>query len=196
MLISAVVLLGASVHGTIIHLAALLSDRGMTAQGAALATSIAGFGLLAGRVGTGLLLDRYFAPRVAIGFCGSAATGIVLLLSTHERGMAFLAAFLVGLGMGAEGDIITYLTSRYFGLRSFAEIYGFSFGSFIVAGACGALLMGLGFDRTGSYSVPLAGFLFAIVTAIVLFSRLGPYWFMARQPRDQTRELHASGATN
>ena len=47
---------------------------------------------------------------------------------------AFIAAFLVGLGMGAEGDIIAYLISRYFGLRAFGEIYGYAFSAFTLGG--------------------------------------------------------------
>ncbi len=179
LMIAAVALLGASVHACVLHLAAMLTDRGMTAQTAALASSVAGSGLLAGRVGTGFLLDRYFGPRLAVCFSGGAALGILFLLITHGGALTFVGAFLAGLGMGAEADVIAYLTSRYFGLKSFGEIYGFAFGSFVLAGACGAFLMGVGFDRTGSYAVPLVGFLVAIFIAMVLFSRLGPYRYLA-----------------
>jgi fucose permease len=185
-LIAAVVLLGGSVHACVIHLAAMLSDQGITAQTAALASSIAGAGLLTGRVGTGFLLDRFFGPRLAIYFSSGAALGLILLLTTHGGLMTFSGAFLVGLGMGSEGDMIAYFTSRYFGLRSFGEIYGFTFGSYVLAGAGGAFLMGFGFDRTGSYTVPLLGFTVAILVSIVLFSRLGPYRYTAHQPSEKT----------
>jgi len=194
-MVSAVVLLGASVHACVIHLAAMLTDGGISAQTAALASSVAGVGLLTGRVGTGFLLDRYFGPRVAIGFSAGAALGIALLLSTHGGAIAFVGAFLAGLGMGAEGDVIAYLTSRYFGVKSFGEIYGFAFGSFVLAGAAGALLMGVGFDRTGSYTVPLLGFLGAILAAILLFSRLGPYRYAALQPAETAAQVQVSAAT-
>jgi|tagenome__1003787_1003787.scaffolds.fasta_scaffold20863871_2 MFS family permease len=177
-LIAAIVLLGASVHACVIHLVAMLSDEGFSAQAAALASSVAGSGLLVGRVGTGFLLDRFFGPRVAMCISAGGALGIVLLLVSHGGALIFVGAFFAGLGMGAEGDVIAYLTSRYFGLKSFGEIYGYAFGSFVVAGAGGALLMGMGFDRTGSYRVPLLGFLTAIIVALVLFSRLGPYRYV------------------
>ena len=35
--------------------------------------------------------------------------------------------------------------------------------------------MGLGFDKTGSYAVPLIGFFWAAVLATLLTLRLGPY---------------------
>jgi MFS family permease len=177
-LVSAVVLVAASVHACVIHLAAMLTDHGVSPQMAALASSAAGAGLLAGRVSTGFLLDRYFGPQVVMGSSAGAGLGIILLLFTHGTVLTFVGAFLAGLGMGAEGDTIAYLTSRYFGLKSFAEIYGYVFGAFVLAGATGAFLMGVGFDRTGSYTVPLLGFLVATVIAILLFGQLGPYRYV------------------
>lgn len=194
LLIAAVVLLSSSVHACVMHLAAMLTDEGMSAQTAALASSMAGLGLLGGRVITGFLLDRYFGARVAMCFSASAVLGAVLLLITRSGSIPFLAAFCIGLGMGAEGDLIAYLTSRYFGLRSFGEIYGFIFGSFVLAGASGAFLMGFGFDRTGSYTAPLIGFVVAIFAAIVLFSRLGPYRYVVVTPFAEIESLQR-GAT-
>ena len=183
LMVTAYFLLGASVHACVIHLSAMLTDRGITAQTAALASSVAGAGLLLGRGGSGFLLDRYFGPRLAVAFSSGSAIGILLLLFGHGIS-TFVGAFLVGLGMGAEGDIIAYLTSRYFGLKSFGEIYGYAFGAFVLAGGCGALLMGIGFDRTGSYTLPLQAFLGAICVAIILFSRLGPYRYAVGEPSD------------
>src|SRR5205823_13629783 len=117
----------------------------------------------------------------------------LLLLFGHGI-FTFAGALLVGLGMGAEGDIIAYLTSRYFGLKSFGEIYGYAFGTFVLAGACGALLMGIGFDRTGSYTVPLLGFLAAIIVAIILFGQLGPYRYGVAEPSERKPVLKASAA--
>src|SRR3984957_21311419 len=83
--------------------------------------------------------------------------------------------------MGAEADIIAYLTSRYFGLRSFGVIYGFLFATFTLAGAVGPVLMGVGFDRLGSYRAPLLFFLTATLVATALLTRLGPYVYRASE---------------
>jgi len=96
---------------------------------------------------------------------------------------ALVAAFLVGLGMGAEGDIIAYSLSRYFGLKAFGTAYGYAFGAFVLAGALGTLLMGAGFDSTNAYTVPLAGFFVAMLVAGWLMTRLGPYRYAAEKPR-------------
>ena len=192
-MVSAFFLLGASVHACILHLAAMLTDRGITAQTAALASSIAGAGLLLGRVVSGFLLDRFPGSRVAMCFASGAVVGILLLLS-GQGAAAFAGALLVGLGMGTEGDLIAYLTSRYFGLKAFGELYGYAFGMFVLAGACGALLMGVGFDKTGSYTVPLLGFLAAIIVAIILFGQLGPYRYGVAEPSERKPVLKASAA--
>jgi hypothetical protein len=122
-------------------------------------------------------MDRFYAPYVAAFFFGSAAIGIALLWSGLSGASVYAAALLVGLGLGAEVDIIAYLTSRYFGLHSFGEIYGYLFAVFALAGALGPVLMAAGFDRTGSYNAPVIFFFFATITGVILMTRLGPYRF-------------------
>lgn len=180
-LLAAFVLLAASVHACVIHMAQLFADRGATGARAAVASSVVGLALLVGRIGCGAFLDRYHGARVALAVCGSAAVGIALLWMGSAGGLALVGAFLVGLAMGAEVDIIAFLMSRYFGLRSLGATLGFAFGTFVIAGGLGPLMMGFAFDRTGSYRVPLAGFCMAAIVAAALVTRLGPYRFGARE---------------
>jgi MFS family permease len=177
LMVGAIILVGASVHGCVLQLAPLLTDQGVSPNRVALAISLLGSALLIGRVGSGYLLDRFFAPRVAMCLFGAAACGIALLRTGAASGLLFLAVFLIGLGMGAEVDIVAYLVSRYFGLRAFGEIYGYAFASYVLAGALGPWLMALGFDRSGSYDSALLGFFVATLLAVVLMTSLGPYRF-------------------
>jgi len=110
-----------------------------------------GVASLLGRLATGWLLDRFFAPR--LGFCvlAVAALGIFILSSAHSLFMGSLAAILVGFGMGGEADMTPYILSRYFGLRSFSMLYGFTWTGYAIAGAIGPVLMGRAFDTTASY---------------------------------------------
>jgi MFS family permease len=181
LLASAFFLLGASVHACVIHLVPMLTDHGISLQRAAFASSLLGVALLIGRVFTGYFLDRFFGPYVAMLLFSGVAVGISLLWSGAGGSFPLLAAFLVGLGMGAEADIIAYLTSRYFGLRSFGVIYGFLFATFTLAGALGPVLMGVGFDHLGSYRAPLLFFLAATLVATAFLTRLGPYVYRAGQ---------------
>jgi MFS family permease len=168
-------LTGASVHGAVLHMSAIFTDRGVSAERAAIATSLVGAAVILGRLGSGFLLDHMFAPRVAMIFYGATTVGIAILCGAHLGNIALVASFLVGLGMGAEVESMGYMVSRYFGLRVFGTAYGYTFGAFMISGSAGALLMGLGYDRFHSYTVALAGFCAAMVLALVLLTRLGPY---------------------
>jgi MFS family permease len=182
-MVCAFFLVGTSVYGCLVHMAAMLTDRGISIQAAALGSSLVGTAVLIGRVGSGYLLDRFFAPYLAAALFGGAAVGIGLLW-TGAVGAAFVGAFLVGLGLGAEVDIIAYLVSRYFGLRSFGEIYGFAFGAFVLAVGLGPLVMGAGFDLTGSYNAPLGALFVSSLVATGLMTRLGPYRYHACPPEE------------
>jgi MFS family permease len=166
-----IVLFSASLcqNGAIAHLAALLTDRGISPGIAALSMSMLGGATLAGRLVTGWLLDRYFAPRVAIYLLGVAALGTYILAIAHSPMSGCLAAALIGFGMGGEADITPYLLSRYFGLGSFSTLYGFSWTVYAIAGAVGPVIMGRAFDLTGSYGALLSRLaVFSLATALMM----------------------------
>jgi MFS family permease len=142
-------------NGALTHMSALLTDRGVAASGAALALSAMGAASLIGRVTTGWLLDRFFAPRVAFSLLSVAALGTFLLSGAQSLTTGVVAAALIGFGMGGEADVTPYILSRYFGLRSFAMLYGFTWTAYAIAGAVGPVLMGRAFDATGSYGTLL-----------------------------------------
>ncbi len=175
LLLSSFALVAAGTQACSAHMAAIVSDRGNNAQLAALASSLLGGGLLIGRTGSGYLLDRFFAPRVAALIFAGAAAGIALLRVANSPGPAFAAAFLIGLAMGAEGDVMPYLTSRYFGLRCFGEICGIVFAGFSLAGGLGPYLMGTAYDANGSYALPLVVFCIAVLMAAALMMVVGTY---------------------
>jgi MFS family permease len=141
-----------SQNGAMTHLSALLTDRGVTAGGAALAVSVLGAASLLGRLGTGWLLDRYFAPRVSFWLLLFSALGVFLLSGARSLAVGSIGAALIGFGMGGEANIIPYLLSKYFGLRSFSTLYGFTWTAYALAAALGPVLMGRAFDAAGSYA--------------------------------------------
>jgi hypothetical protein len=93
-------LVTASVHACFIHLPAILTDRGSSAQLAAFASSLFDVGLFIGRVGCGYLLDQFFAPCVAALLFAAVAIGIAFLGLGHAIWSAGIAAVLIGLGIG------------------------------------------------------------------------------------------------
>jgi predicted MFS family arabinose efflux permease len=140
-----------SQNGAITHLSALLTDRGISPGSAALATSAMGGAALIGRLLTGWLLDRFFAPRVAMLMLLIAALGALILSGAQSMSTGIVGASLMGLGMGGEGDATPWLLARYFGLRSFSALYGLTWTAYAIAGAIGPVIVGKAFDATGSY---------------------------------------------
>jgi MFS family permease len=141
-----------SMNGAITHLSALLTDRGLTAGKAALCASLLGGSSLLGRVVVGWLLDRFFAPRVALVINFITALGILLLARASSLAAGCLAAALIGIGAGGEAATTPYLLTRYFGLREFSTLYGLTWTFYAAAGAVGPVILGRTFDATGSYA--------------------------------------------
>ena len=175
LLLVAYFIVAASIQACMIHLVPMLKDRGMTPASAAFAASLLGVAGMAGRLGTGYLLDLLPAARVPVlAFCFVAA-GIFLLFTGATGVSSYLAAMLIGFGYGAESATIPYLVSSYFGMRSFGEIYSYLFITVPLGGALGPALMGVGFDRTGSYRLVLLGCGVATVIAALMMLRLKAY---------------------
>lgn len=153
-----------AMNGTITQLAALLTDRGVTPGAAALCASVLGGSSLGGRVIVGWVLDRFFGARVAFVVFLITAAGIFLLARAESFLMGCIASGLIGVGAGGEADITPYLLTRYFGLRAFSTLYGFTWTFYAVAGAIGPVIMGRAFDSTGSYTSLLT--MLALTTAL------------------------------
>ena len=173
-------LAGAAINGANAHIAPLLTDRGLTPAAATGIFGVMGLSTLIGRPIVGLLLDRIFAPYVAAAFFIAPLAGIPLLTSGSGLSPAIGAA-LLGFALGAEIDLVAFLTTRYLGQRAFGEIYGYLFTAFIVGSSVGQLAADLSFDRLGSYTPALAGFAVALVAAIVLVNCLGPYVYQPQR---------------
>jgi cyanate permease len=165
-IIVAVLFVGSiSMNGSITHLVALLTDRGISAKEAALCASMIGGSSLLGRVVVGWLLDRFFAPRVACVITLITAAGIFLLGRANSFPAGILAAALIGIGAGGEADITPYLLTRYFGLRAFSTLYGLTWTFYAAAGATGPIILGRAFDASGSYT--------SMLTSLAMVSVVG-----------------------
>jgi MFS family permease len=159
-----------AMNGTVTHLVALLTDRGITPGGAALSASLLGGSSLAGRLAVGWVLDRFFGARVAFVVFLITAGGILLLARAETLLMACIAAALIGVGAGGEADITPYLLTRYFGLHAFSTLYGITWTFYAIAGATGPVILGRAFDSTGSYTslLTLLALTLALAGALML----------------------------
>lgn len=140
-----------SLYGLLPHFVPLLTDRGMPPADAAWAASSIGATIIIARVIIGYLIDRFFAPRVALVFFLLSAAGIGLLAASDTPVSAFVAAILIGLSIGAEIDLLAYLSGRYFGLRHFGSVYGLMFAALLVGTSAGPVSFGAVYELQGSY---------------------------------------------
>lgn len=180
-------LIGTAVQSVMVHLVPLLGSRGLSPMLAALAQSMLFLAVTTGRLSTGWLMDRFFAPHTALAFLLAPICGIALLGFGASGPAAFVAALLVGLAVGAEVDVLAYVTSRYFGPRSFSRIYGSYYGLYSLSGGVGPLLTAETVDRTGGYGFALAmhaALLLAAGAMLLRFERF-PDWSAGRSPAPQ-----------
>jgi MFS family permease len=173
----AVLLIGIGIQSVMLHMKPLLETRGMSAMGSTYGQSAIFAGLVAGRLLAGWLMDRFFAPRVALGFLVSALAGIVLLESGASGALAYLAALLVGLSSGGEVDVIAYLTGRYYGLLQFSRIYSIFYALYSLGGGIGPRITASLVDQSGNYSSALVldfGLLFVAGLMLLRFPAFPP----------------------
>jgi MFS family permease len=118
-----------------------------------------------------------------------AAFGTFLLAIAHSSWMGFLGAACIGVGMGGEADVTPYLVAKYFGLRSFSTLYGFTWTVYAIAGAIGPVIMGKAFDVTGSYQTLLSSL------SVLTLAGASLMLFLPRYGQDQeSREVSAMPA--
>jgi MFS family permease len=183
-----VILLGGiSINGTLAHVVALLTDRGITPRIATATLSAAGISIILGRVGSGYFLDRLHGPYVAATSMLLAALGVALLASGAGGVVPLAGVLLCGIGVGAEIDMLGFFISRYFGLRAFAQIYGYIFPAFAIGVGLGPYFMGLCYDLEHSYAPMLVAFTVALVIDAALLACFGPYSY-PREPLDKSPE--------
>jgi MFS family permease len=176
-LIWASVLLVATAYGGIfVHLAQMLLGQGFTMAAAAGIVSTQGLAILVGRVGTGFLLDRFWAPLVTLPLLSAPALACWLLAGDAlTPALAVLSVVILGLATGAETDLIAFLASRYFGMAYYGRIYGLLYLPFGLASSVSPALYGWVRDTTGSYDAMLYVAMAMFVTGALLLLGLGRY---------------------
>jgi MFS family permease len=164
-----------AIHGIQIHLAPLLSDLGLTPDKAALGVSFMFTISVVMRLVAGYLFDRVFAPYIGALCFLSAAIGAGMLVAMSGPVGLLLAVALLGVGAGAESDLMGYLVSRYFGLKAYGAIFGWTSGALMVGSALGPALLGFGYDATASYASSLVWCTGGLVVTALLLAMLPRY---------------------
>lgn len=168
------------IGGFLSHFYPMLIAGDIAPTTAATILSVYAVSIGGGRIIVGFLLDRLSPTIVAATCMALTSAGAVLLylilLGQLPHPYAFLAAFLLGWGQGAEGDFTAFFTLRRFGQRAFATI--FSWMNVFASGflAIGGLAFAYSYDRVQSY-------LPAIIATIILWLAGAILMMFLRVPR-------------
>lgn len=155
-----------NLHFTILttQLKVVVLERGVTPETGSLMISLFALGVIAGRMICGAALDRFATHIVAAMSFAVPGLGLTLLASgVSDPWMVGIGILSLGLAMGAEGDLVVYLASKYFPSSVYSSVVGLFTAAMAISASGGALLLSAMLNTTGSYSPFLA------VTAVAMF---------------------------
>lgn len=159
---------------TVGQLVPILEATGLSTKQAVAAQGLMGVAVMIGRLGTGYLLDRIFASYIYFAIGVLAAIGF-LILTLGVSALVWIAVPCIGLAVGAEVDIASYMVSRYFGQRHFGKLFGLTFAVLCAGGIAAHPFYGLIFDTTGTYAMATTASMIAVFLAAALLLRQEPY---------------------
>ena len=180
------------------HMVPLLTDRGIPLTAATTVFATTALCNASWQIVIGAMLDRSKSPRFAGIFLILAALGLLLIGSTTDLRWLLFGAVLIGIGSGTEYGLLPCVIPRYFGVRSFSELYGTIFGVSILVSGFTPLLMGLAFDRAGNYDLALvlvAAALFCSAVLIIFMPSYGSRWLPVGAT-DETGAVRPAGKPN
>jgi MFS family permease len=156
---------GLALNGLLAHLIPMLTDAGFSIYMATVSLSIMAIAQVCGRLISGWLLDRVQTPRVGLVWLALGILGIALIGGANRLALVIPAVILIGVALGSEVELAAYFSSRYFDLVHFGENYGLLAAAYTLGSALGSLMLGLSFDRTGSYRIGIG-----VVIAMLVLS--------------------------
>ena len=151
------------VHGT---------DLGMSKSTAAQLLSVIGFSSIAGRLSVGALVDRIGGKNsyaLCIAFFMAGLFSFVFITTPMPL---FVATALYGFGHGGLFTVVSPTVAAYFGMRAHGAIFGTILFFGTLGGAVGPILVGLAFDRTGSYQPAFIALAVAAALGLVLVATM------------------------
>jgi OFA family oxalate/formate antiporter-like MFS transporter len=152
------------------HCVPFARDRGLPLGRASLLLTAYGIGSAIGRLGSGLVADRFGAAITMYVCVAVQALALGILVGTPPAWA--LMAILVVFGLGASGadNAVVKIVPEVFGLAALASVMsvlslGWRFGAAIGPAGAGFL-----YDLTRSYTLPFSAGLAVLGTSVVLFT--------------------------
>ena len=164
-----------------------LVEQGLSRTEAALVVMVwSGIGVL-GAVTGGAIAQRFTMRWTMTASLAGMAASILLLMNVTTLPGALAYAIVYGSFFGVMVSLMQVVYADYFGRRSMGTIRGSFQPVEMGMNALGPFLVGLWFDRTGSYDTPFIGF-------AVLFSLAALALALASYPRAPERTVEQEAA--
>ena len=163
-------LLNAPTQLVLTHQVAYLVEVGHSKMLVAGIVGLVGLFSIPGKIGWGLLLDRWWPEWIYVGGAGCIVAAILTLLAIDSAASHWGLcgyAVLMGLGYSVSPAMTPILSGRFFGGRHFGIILGALNTFYQSAGAAGMWLAGYAHDVTGHYRTPLHGSILSATAAVV-----------------------------
>ena len=140
-----------SLIGIMTHLFTYAAENGVPKPIVSWAYGVIGIASLIGKVGVGALSDRIGRKTAFLLSFVLKGTAFIIILPAPNIFRLYLFAAILGLAYGGWTPLFPAIVGDYFGLGSMGKIFSILTINFFVGGACGPILAGRVFDRTGSY---------------------------------------------
>lgn len=187
------VLGGGLYSGMNAHIIAAICDKGFSATVAAEALSVSTLFGLVGTLAGGFAVDHFRTARFMAGFGLLSALGVFLfaITSVSFGGLPLLvpAMAIQGAAIAAMRPIATYLQTRFFGLRAFAEANAIQVVFQGIAMGITPPLFGIIYNKAGSYGPVYWILIGGAVAGSAVYLTLGPYRYRADIGLDRDQKL-------
>ncbi len=153
------------------HLKVILLDKGVTSSTGSWLVSLFAFSVVVGRIVCGVALDRFPSYLVTAIALGLPAIGLgTLALDLSAIAVLTFAVMLLGLSLGAEGDILAYIVRDYFPMEIFSSVLGLVIGGLALSVSGGAMLLSWTVGMTETYTLFLGvSSIAAMIGCMLLF---------------------------
>jgi MFS family permease len=151
------------------HCVPFARDRGLPLERASLLLTAYGVGSAAGRLGSGLIADRFGATVTMYACVAIQALALGVLVGAPPAWALMPVLVVFGLGASGADNAVVKIVPEVFGLAALASVMsvlslGWRFGAALGPAGAGFL-----YDLTRSYTIPFSAGLAILAVSVVLF---------------------------
>jgi len=160
--------------GPLFHLVSHAMDQGIPSMAAATVLGVSGLASIIGRIGGGLVADRFGVKSTLVTMLALQAGLIPVYLLAGGVTWLSLLSFCFGLAYGGVMPLYAVLTRSYFGEAIMGTAYGWVFFISCIGMGLGSFAGGAIHDALGSYQQLFVGSFLVAAMAVVLGLTLRP----------------------